>query len=99
MIVYRNKTMDHGKVLVNELAREEDSYRPYEENDGNAVFGDHEYLRAHVPDEGDVVKAFQELAYANGERSVIPFRIFNFLVLFLSTYDVIIFIFQKIQDI
>jgi hypothetical protein len=68
--------MDYGKVLVDELAREGDSYRPYEENDGDAVFGDHEYLHAHVPDEGDVVKAFQELAYANGERSVmlVPIR-------------------------
>jgi hypothetical protein len=73
------KTMDYGKVLVDELAMDGDSYRPCEENDGNPVFGDHEYLHAHVPDEGNVVKAFQELAYANGERSVMLVPIHPYL--------------------
>jgi hypothetical protein len=43
------------------------------------VFGSRNYLATHEPDENDVVAAFRELAYDNGERSVLLVPVRSFL--------------------
>jgi hypothetical protein len=49
-----------------------------------AVFEDRNYLTCHEPDEDDVVAAFLELAYANGEGSVQLVPVRSFLQMRLS---------------
>jgi hypothetical protein len=75
--------MDYEKILAREAERmvceNNDSWDPSLEGlawRSSAVFGDRDYLTTHVPEEDDVVKAFREMAYENGDRSVklVPLR-------------------------
>jgi hypothetical protein len=75
--------MDYEKILAKEVERMVDgngsSWDPSLEDiawRSSVVFGNRDHLSTHVPGEEDVVKVFQEMAYANDDHSVklVPLR-------------------------
>jgi hypothetical protein len=75
--------MDYEKILAREAERivcknDDDGYHSVDDFalTGSVVFGNKDYLGTHLPREDDVVKAFRELAYENGDGSVklVPLR-------------------------